>query len=227
MRRIFLFCCLAAALLAATVQSQQPDGELPPKGKGFGGGGKGGKGFSRPGPEPAAAPAPAPRRWEYGVFTQADIVNKGEDDFEAGLNKLGDDGWELVSIDFGINSTPGSARGSSRSRRPTFYFKRPKDGLARTRAFSASADVGRPQREQLREMAAREIPNIFSLKYAQATRLAQVIQTTYSRSNLVRVVPDERTNSLVVMAPPEQLTQVRNLISQLDQQPPTDAKQKK
>lgn len=225
MRKVILLCCLAGSLLVATVNSQQPDSAAPPKGKGFGGrGGKGGGGFAPAPEQPAFA---APRRWEYGVYTYADILGKGDDDFDAGLNKLGDEGWELVSIDFGVISAPGSFKSSTRSRRSTFYFKRPKIGLARERGSLSRTESDRTPREAIMAAAARENPTIVKLKYAHAMRLAQMLQTTFSRSNLVRAVPDERTNSLVIMAPPEQLSQVRELITQLDQPTPLDATQKK
>jgi WD40 repeat protein len=35
-------------------------------------------------------------RWEYKVASEADILKLGKDDLTAGLNKLGEDGWELV-----------------------------------------------------------------------------------------------------------------------------------
>jgi hypothetical protein len=46
-------------------------------------------------------------RWEYRVMTKDQLLDLGKKDLAAGLNKLGDEGWELVSVE------------------PAFIFKRP------------------------------------------------------------------------------------------------------
>ena len=46
-------------------------------------------------------------RWEYRVVTKEQLLELGKKDLAAGLNKLGDEGWELVAIE------------------PAFIFKRP------------------------------------------------------------------------------------------------------
>jgi hypothetical protein len=38
-------------------------------------------------------------RWQYKVVSEADILKLGKDDLAAGLNKLGEDGWELVGFE--------------------------------------------------------------------------------------------------------------------------------
>jgi hypothetical protein len=38
-------------------------------------------------------------RWEYKVMTPADVRSLGKKDLDAGLNRLGDEGWELVGMD--------------------------------------------------------------------------------------------------------------------------------
>jgi hypothetical protein len=62
---------------------------------------------------PPAAPAAEPRpeaapRWEYRVLTKEQLLELGKKDLTAGLNALGDDGWELVAAE------------------PSFIFKRAK-----------------------------------------------------------------------------------------------------
>ncbi len=49
--------------------------------------------------DPTTFPFPAfPIRtqWEYKGVSEADLLKLGKDDFAAGLNKLGEEGWELV-----------------------------------------------------------------------------------------------------------------------------------
>jgi hypothetical protein len=52
---------------------------------------------------PAAAapeePPDAVPRWEYRVLTRDQVTELGKKDLAAGLNRLGDDGWELTAID--------------------------------------------------------------------------------------------------------------------------------
>jgi hypothetical protein len=36
-------------------------------------------------------------RWEYRVLTEEQVIALGKKDLQAGLNKLGDEGWELVT----------------------------------------------------------------------------------------------------------------------------------
>ena len=52
----------------------------------------------RPARNNAAKPG---AQWEYKVATFADVSKLGKGDFAIGLNRLGDDRWELVSIENG------------------------------------------------------------------------------------------------------------------------------
>jgi hypothetical protein len=76
-------------------------------------------------------------RWEYRVLTKEQVVDLGKKDLAAGLNALGDDGWELVVTE------------------PAFIFKRPK-GLARRQAEEVKRRIALIEAdvEQLRERAA-------------------------------------------------------------------------
>jgi hypothetical protein len=48
-------------------------------------------------------------KWEYRVLTKEQVIDLGKKDLAAGLNQLGDEGWEFVAID------------------AAYIFKRPKD----------------------------------------------------------------------------------------------------
>jgi len=37
-------------------------------------------------------------QWEYRVLTEEQVIALGKKDLAAGLNKLGDEGWELVTV---------------------------------------------------------------------------------------------------------------------------------
>jgi hypothetical protein len=77
-------------------------------------------------PFSAASAAEANRgtacRWEYRVLTEEQLLALGQKDLAAGLNKLGDEGWELVTAG------------------PRYIFKRPKD-LAQQQAAELKRQV--------------------------------------------------------------------------------------
>ncbi|MFP5239636.1 MAG: type II secretion system secretin GspD [Acidobacteriota bacterium] len=65
--------------------------------------------------------------------------------------------------------------------------------------------------------------SLVSLKFAQASKVAQKIDKLMSQEpkkegggTRVAIVPDERTNSLLVLAEPDYLSQVKTLVSKLD-----------
>lgn len=67
-------------------------------------------GGTRPGTALAADGRPGGiSRWEYQVLTRQQVIDLGKKDLAAGLNQLGDEGWELVAVDAG------------------YIFKRPRD----------------------------------------------------------------------------------------------------
>jgi hypothetical protein len=60
-------------------------------------------------------------RWGYAVYSQGDLMGLGEKTIHGNLNKLGEDGWELVAVAPGLTSAaPGATRET------TYFFKRPK-----------------------------------------------------------------------------------------------------
>jgi hypothetical protein len=63
---------------------------------------------SEVGPLSAQATSDAVAKWEYRVLTKVQVVALGKNDLAAGLNRLGDEGWELAATE------------------PAFIFKRPR-----------------------------------------------------------------------------------------------------
>jgi hypothetical protein len=57
-------------------------------------------------------------KWEYRVLTKDEITELSNKNFAAGLNKLGEDGWELVAVEPGFSNPPGKPA--------EYYFKRAK-----------------------------------------------------------------------------------------------------
>jgi hypothetical protein len=60
---------------------------------------------------PSEGRAEAVPKWEYRILTKEQILELGKRDLAAGLNKLGDQGWELAAVEM------------------AFIFKRPKSPL--------------------------------------------------------------------------------------------------
>lgn len=77
----------------------------------------------------AVATAQVPLKWEYRVLTKEQVADLGKKDLAAGLNQLGDEGWEMVAIEVGKSTE--------------YYFKRPRPNLQglKERASAAEADV--------------------------------------------------------------------------------------
>ena len=74
--------------------------------------------------EADAVPAPGPGgfKWEYKVYTEVDLTNLTDaKTLESALNKLGDDGWELVAIK-AVYETPAAA--AKKNSQALFVLKR-------------------------------------------------------------------------------------------------------
>ena len=214
MRRGVLLSCLAVAICVASIDAQPP-GEAPQfkgskKGKGSG------SGFSF-GPPPFAVSS-SPSQWEYAVKTAAEIRELGNADIQAGLNKLGDDGWELVTIDGTFGRVAGHA-----------YFKRPKTNRPSpppvqvpVQGETQSISLGNVPSRQTKTAQVKETTTIVSMKNSNPVALSQILQSVYARSSQIRFVPDQRTNRLILVAPEDQVAEIKRLIDDLDQPTPTD-----
>src|SRR4051794_31359886 len=60
---------------------------------------------------------------------------------------------------------------------------------------------------------------VFALKQSDATAMARIIADIF-RGGRIAVTVDERTNTLIIRAMPEDLVTIEALLVQLDQQPP-------
>jgi hypothetical protein len=138
-------------------------------------------------------PALAQTKWEYKAASHIEIAGlAGKDDvarFETGLNKLGAAGWELAGVE-GSSQTGGSVR---------YVFKRP-----------AAAAVGK------RPAAGAEVIRVVALKNATAVDLARTLTAVFRRAEGLSIVPDERTNTLIVRGAETPLAAVLRLVIELD-----------
>src|SRR5262245_35855526 len=114
MKRTALGCVvLCLCLVCCPVSSQERF-----KGKGK----LKGKGHSPP------AEAYSGAKWQYSVLSRPQVARLAGDDLQAGLDKLGDEGWELVAVE----PAPGPGH---------LYFKRPKRGGGAPAGSPSAADA--------------------------------------------------------------------------------------
>ncbi len=225
MRKKLLWSCLVLSICVVSLFAQQPEGS-PKKGKeGQAKGMRGSKGRGGFGPVFST-------RWEYAVRTMAEVQDSGEGDLQRGLNKLGESGWELVALD----GTFGTGHGNA-------YFKRTKSGGP----WRSDGDAGAPMMPGLSAVDVEAIvgqrpPNagggatearslvittspvpqskettlVLTLKNCPVGSMAQMLNSIFGRPG-VRVVPDSRTNKLVLIAPENLVPEIRKMIEELDQ----------
>jgi hypothetical protein len=91
----------------------------------------------------AQGKAGAPSKWEYRILTKGEVLELGNKDLSTGLNKLGDEGWELAAVD------------------SAYIFKRPKgpsrqqvEADLKERVTLAEAEV-----DQLKERMSPNVPS--------------------------------------------------------------------
>jgi Bacterial type II/III secretion system short domain len=147
---------------------------------------------------PAGKAAGRPQ-WEYQTLTRDKLAELGKSDVTAGLNKVGDDGWELVAVTPAQEARPGTP-----SRPAEFYFKRPKGQAPREERRSAPTQEAAPEAFQ-----------IVRLKYAPAPELGKTLQSVFGRGALV-IVAEPRTNALILRGPMKQIEEVLMLVRDLD-----------
>jgi hypothetical protein len=158
--------------------------------------------------EIAAAPAPektapAAVKWEYKIQTRAAIEELGDSDFEAGLNKLGDDGWELF-----VTPTGGTGSASTRSKTAEYYFKRAKGTPVKV---GAKADAPQADAKDDEWLSLR-------LKYVGAVDFAKTADALFGgkAGDAARLVADPATNSVLIRGTSKQMAAVRGLAVTLD-----------
>jgi Bacterial type II/III secretion system short domain len=132
--------------------------------------------------------------WEYKTLLKSQITELGKTDLGAGLNALGDEGWELVAVD---RPEKGTA---------TYIFKRVK---ARPMLF-------RPDKDDPKKAPRGAVTFTFVLKHARAADVQRVIQMALGKKDELRIAVDERTNTVFLTGAEETIAEVRELIARLD-----------
>jgi type II secretory pathway component GspD/PulD (secretin) len=134
-----------------------------------------------------------PPKWEYKALTKAQVADLGKKDFAAGLNKLGDEGWELVALEPGLEGRSGRSSGQT-----TFYFKRPAARTAETPPGTGELKV-------------------FKLKHLSAAHAAKVLQEVLAADpRRTRIVSDVGTNQVLAYAPATDLLMIEKILTLLD-----------
>ena len=180
-----LFCTQAFLLTAGWAVAQQPERPALP-------------GAARGRPVRAV-----PTAWEYRTLTPEQVSKltpDQKDAFNAGLNTLGAEGWELAVV---VPSPVG---------RQELVFKRPVGLAPRGRAVAAaepSPPAGPPG-------AAPEF-RVFRLRNARAADMERTLAKLFQgRGTTLRIASDERTNSLLASGSATQLDEIEAILSKLD-----------
>jgi type II secretory pathway component GspD/PulD (secretin) len=152
--------------------------------------------------DPATKTAPAPEKtvpagpmWEYKVFNRGEITDLGNQDFATGLNKLGDEGWEMVALGQGVRAAQ------------EYYFKRPK---ARAAGEAGKAGAAKPEHQDGENI-------IFRLKNLSAVDFAKTADALLGgKGGSFRLVAEPVTNSVLAYGTARQIAELRTLIEALD-----------
>jgi hypothetical protein len=237
---------LSVALVYGQDRGGPPQKDEPPK-RGEPGGRSRGPADKRPeqAPSPfARGGIPAHPQWEYAVKSRRELGGSADGELSASLNKMGEEGWELVTIDVG--GTPANAS------RTTYVFKRPKGPRPRTDPLVGFAPgnppdgrlpaFGRPGLGGVGGLpggtaptpgepgarGGRRVPpsepqglgdiQIHPLKHTQARAVVQILNQVYGPGRAgLRLASDDTSNSLLVGGTEEQVKQVLKLVDQLEQ----------
>jgi hypothetical protein len=187
-------------------------GPMAPGGQpgGFGGGGFGGAipgggfGGGQPGGPGAFGPMmPGPVKlltWEYRVLPRAALLELGKENFEAGLNLVGAEGWELCGIE------------TSKSNQHTYLFRRSGMNKPRTDAKPAIPPASTEKAD------AKVDFRVYRLKHANAVEVARMLDELMrtGRSDSLRIVADPHTNSLLLRGPAQVHFDVEAILQHLD-----------
>ena len=146
---------------------------------------------------PAGKAAGRPQ-WEYQTLSRVKVTELGKNDFAAGLNKLGDDGWELVAVTPSLDAPPG--------RPAEYYFKQAKAAVARD---EPRPGVAGPE-------AVVDQFQVVHLKSATASDLAKTLQSVFGNKGVLVIVADQRTNTLVLRGSQKHIEEVMLLVRELD-----------
>jgi hypothetical protein len=153
-------------------------------------------GPARAADDPKAKPAVAAPKWEYKIQTKEELLDLGKKDLGAGLNKLGAEGWELVSIQPASETRMGRPSG-----RDTYYFKRP---------AAAPTSRGEGPGSSDREFHA------YKLKNANAVKTAKILLELFGDNKRVRIVADDSSNQILVSGSTEDIFTIAKVVVMLD-----------
>jgi hypothetical protein len=157
-----------------------------------------------PAPEKAVSPGP---KWEYKVLTKDEIAGLSNKDFAAGLNKLGEEGWELVAVEPAQAGARGAGAGGRGAREADYYFKRPK-----AVRILQEEKAGGPK-----EQVKNEGYEVLKLKFLNAADFAKTADALLGgKAAGLRIVAEPVTNSVLASGTPKQIDELRRLIVALD-----------
>src|SRR5262249_32983480 len=149
---------------------------------------------------PSTAAATTKAGWEYKTLRRDALVEVGGGkDVNAGLNKLGEEAWELVAI------APDTTHGPAVHGIPAateYYFKRPKAAPARPVKGEGPTPPTKFSADDFQ---------FIPLKNASAVEAARTLNQLFQDKGL-RIVADPNSNILLVRGPEEQVEVLKRLV---------------
>jgi hypothetical protein len=144
-------------------------------------------------------------RWEYQTLSRETLLEMGKTpgktSLTAGLNKAGEDGWELVAVTGSQEARPGAP-----SVPAEYYFKRLKGPVSRE---ANRAAVPAPE-------AAPDELQVIRLRFARARDMADTLQAVFRDQSGSQIVPEPRTNTLILRGSAIHVAEVKALVRELD-----------
>lgn len=140
-------------------------------------------------------------RWEYRAEYASTFYTKSNTFDVTGLNKLGAEGWDLVAINPGPPNQQGMAM---------FIFRRP-SGAVKIEPKAIADPAPKAMAEPKLDL------RIYLLKNANASDIANIVgDVVRAGKQTVRIVPDPRTNQVIVFAPTDMHDMIEALIQRID-----------
>jgi hypothetical protein len=138
-------------------------------------------------------------KWDYRTVYASAFYTMSNVFDDAALSKVGADGWELVAINPGPPNQPGMAQ---------FIFRRPIGGDKK------AAPMPAPKAVDAQEVL---VVNIYRLKNAKAVEVARLVEEVMQlNEQRMRIVPDPRTNQIVVNTTTAAHQIIEDVLARLD-----------
>jgi hypothetical protein len=154
---------------------------------------------------------PMPMRWEYRILSSTQIHVIGENNLEAGFNKLGAESWELAGIE-----PP-----ADKFKTAVYIFRRPAAGKSKAETKPQPEPAPKQKTEERLEF------HVYRLKHANAVEVAAVIDQLMrtGKQDPWRIVAEPHSNQLLLRGPLDIQIAIELILQRIDVPSEADAPQ--